>query len=81
MAKAKIEYDLSDRDDMYAHKRAIKSLDMALVLWDLTHNTKKGLDWAMEGKEMDKYDALEMVFEKIYEIMSEHNISLEDLME
>jgi hypothetical protein len=81
MAKAKIEYDLSDRDDMYAHKRAIKSLDMALVLWELTHNTKKGLEWSMEGKEMDKYDALEMVFEKIYEIMSEHNVSLEDLME
>jgi len=81
MAKAKIEYDLSDIDDMYAHKRAIKSLDMALVLWELTHNTKKGLEWSMEGKEMDKYDALEMVFEKIYEIMSEHNVSLEDLME
>jgi hypothetical protein len=81
MAKAKIEYDLSDIDDLYAHKRAIKSLDMALVLWDITHNTKKSLEWSMEGKEMDKYDALEMVFEKIYEIMSEHNVSLDDLME
>jgi hypothetical protein len=35
----------------------------------------------MEGKEMDKYDALEMVFEKIHEIISEHNIDLDDLME
>jgi hypothetical protein len=81
MAKAKIEYDLSDVDDMYAHKRAIKSLDMALALWSITHNTKKGLEWSMEGKEMDKYDALEMVFEKIHEIISEHNIDLDDLME
>ena len=81
MAKAKIEYDLNDTDDMYAHKRAIKSLDMALALWTITHNTKKSLEWSMEGKEMDKYDALEMVFEKIHEIISEHNIDLDDLME
>ena len=53
MAKAKIEYDLNDRDDLFAHKRAVKSLDMALVLWEITHNTKKGLEWAMEGKDID----------------------------
>ena len=81
MAKAKIEYDLSDIDDMYAHKRAIKALDMALALWEITHNTKKGLEWAMEGKEIDKYDALEMVYEKIFEKLSEYNINLDDLME
>ena len=80
MAKAKIEYDLSDVDDMYAHKRAIKSLDMALALWEITHNTKKGLEWSMEGKEIDKYDALELVFDKIHEIISEHNIDLDDLI-
>jgi hypothetical protein len=81
MAKAIIEYDLNDVDDMFAHKRAIKSLDMALALWDITHNTKKRLEWSMEGKEMDKYDALEMVYEKINEILLEHNIDLEDIME
>ena len=81
MAKAILEYDLNDVDDKYAHKRAVKSLDLALALWDITHNTKKSLEWAMEGKEIDKYDALEMVYEKIFEIISEHNISLDDLME
>jgi hypothetical protein len=80
MAKAKIEYDLNDIDDRYAHKRAIKSLDLTLALWDITHNTKKSLEWSMEEKEMDKYDALEMVYEKIYEILSEHNIDLDDLI-
>ena len=81
MAKAKIEYDLNDPDDMYAHKRAIKSLDMALALWEITHNTKKGLEWSMDGKEMDKYEALELVYEKIFEILSNHNVDLEDLIE
>ena len=81
MAKAIIEYNLNDIDDVYAHKRAVKSLDLALALWDITHNTKKKLEWGMEGKEMDKYDALELVYEKINEIISEHNIDLDDLME
>jgi hypothetical protein len=53
---------------------------MALALWEITHNTKKGLEWSMEGKEIDKYDALEMVFEKIHEIISDHSIDLDDLI-
>ena len=80
MAKAILEFDLNDPDDIDAHKRAIKSLDMAMALWDITHNTKKGLEWAMEGKEMDKYDALELVYEKIYEILDEHNVRVDELI-
>ncbi len=80
MAEAILKYNLNDNDDSMAHMRAVKSLDMALALWDITHNTKKSLEWSMEGKEMDKYDALEMVFDKIYEILDEHNIKLDDLI-
>ena len=80
MAKAKLKYDLDDFDDRMAHLRAVKSLDMAMALWDITHNTKKGLEWSMEGKEIDKYEALEMVFDKIYEILEEHNIKMNDLI-
>lgn len=80
MAKAKIEYDLNDPDDRMAHFRAIKSLDMAGALWDITHNTKKGLEWSLEGKEIDKYDVLELVFDKIYEILEEHNINTDELL-
>ena len=81
MAKATIEFDLNDHDDKMAHLRAVKSLDMAIALWEITHNTKKGLEWSMEGKELDKYDALELVFDKIYEILKEHNISVDELMD
>lgn len=34
----------------------------------------------MDGKEIDKYEALELVYEKIYEILEEHNIKLDDLI-
>jgi hypothetical protein len=80
MAKAKIEFDLNEPDDVMAHKRAVKATDLALAIWEITHNTKKGLEWTMEGKEIDKYEALDMVYEKIYEILDEHNIRLDDLI-
>ena len=80
MAKATLEYDLSDPDDVMAHLRAVKSLDMAMALWDIVHNTKKGLEWSMEDKEIDKYDALELVYEKIHEILNDHNIITDELI-
>ena len=80
MAKATLEYDLSDPDDVMAHLRAVKSLDMAMALWDIVHNTKKGLEWSMEGKEIDKYDALELVYQKIHEILDDHNINTDELI-
>ena len=80
MAEAILKYDLNDADDIMAHKRAVKATDMAEALWTIIHNTKKGLEWSMEGKEIDKYEALELVYEKIYEILEEHNIKLDDLI-
>ena len=80
MAKGILEYDLNDSDDAMAHLRAVKSLDMAMALWNIVHNTKKGLEWSMEGKEIDKYDALELVYKKIHEILDDHNISTDELI-
>jgi hypothetical protein len=81
MAKATLEFNLDDHDDVKAHLRCVKSTSMAIALWEITHNTKKGLEWSMEGKEMDKYDALELVYEKIYEILNEHDIKTDELID
>ena len=81
MAKATLEFDLNETDDIKAHLRAVKSLDMAIALWEIIHNTKKGLEWSLEEKELDKYDTLELVFDKIHEIIKEHNIDLDELMD
>lgn len=85
MAKAKLVYDLNDHDDVVAHKRAVKSLDMAMALWDIVHNTKKSLEWQLEGKDKegdahDKYSTLELVYEKIYEILETHDINVDELI-
>ena len=85
MANARLEYDLNDIDDSMAHMRAVKSLDMALALWEIVHNTKKGIGYTLEGKDykgesVSNYEVLNMVYERIYEILDEHNIKLDDLI-
>jgi hypothetical protein len=80
MAEAILKYNLNDADDSMAHMRAVKSLDMALALWEITTNTKRNLERQMHEKEIDKYDALDMVYERIYEILDEHNIKIDDLI-
>ena len=80
MATATLTFDLNDSDDTIAHLRAVKSLDMAMALWEIVHNTKKGLEWSMEDKEIDKYDALELVYKKIHEILDDHNINTDELI-
>jgi hypothetical protein len=81
MAKGILEFDLSDQSEIIAHKRAVKSFDMAMALWEITHNTKKSLEWSLEGKDIDKYETLELVFDKIHQILNENNINTEELID
>lgn len=80
MAEGILKFDLNNPDDIIAHKRAVKSLDMAMALWEITHNTKKSLEWSLEGKDLDKYEVLELVYEKIYEILNDNNINTDELI-
>ena len=80
MAKAILEFDLNDPDDRMEYMRCNKSLDMTLALWELSHNTKKGLGYSMEGKEMDQYETLEFVFDRIHEIINDRNINFDELI-
>ena len=73
MAKAILEYDLDNFDDKRDHLCAIKSKDMASFIWELSFNTRKELEHRLdsqeftEEEELNQYQVLEMVFEKIHE--------------
>jgi hypothetical protein len=80
MAKAILKFNLNDADDTMAYNRCNKSTDMAVALWELCHNSRKGLLYNCEGNEMNSHQAVYMVFDRIYEIMNEHNINLDELI-
>ena len=67
--KAKLEFDLEDLDNVMAHLRCVKSLDMALALFKI------------QGIIRDKWDidAAE-IQSKIRDTFEEYDINLEDLV-
>jgi hypothetical protein len=77
--KATIEFNLDEQEDVERYKRINKADDMAFAIWDITHNTKKSLHYSMEGKEIDKHEAIELVFDEIFAILNRHRIDIDEL--
>lgn len=80
MPIAKLEYNLDELDDQMAHLRAIKSLDLALALWDMDGYLRSQTKYAPDSMPPETYDALLGVRDKLYEIMSKHSIDLDELI-
>ncbi len=85
MAKAILEFDLNEPDDRMAHLRAVKSLDMASFIFQLTSNTKRELERELETYEFQNiqlkdYEVLNKVFEKIHEMVDEYGINIDELI-
>lgn len=84
--QAQLTFNLDEIDDRIAHLRAVKSLDMALVLWELASNSRKSLEYELEaqemrnGKPLSDFEVLDLVFERIYELLDKHSINVDDLI-
>ena len=77
--KAKLTFDLDDIDDKMAHERCVKATDMALVLWEIMTNSYRGLTNGYD--EDDSYHkGVDAVYEKLRELMEEHNINPHNLI-
>lgn len=80
MAKGILEFDLNDQDEVMAHKRCIKSLDLILTLWDLDQSLRSKTKYAPDSLPQDKYDAYQEIREELRELMLNHNVSFDELI-
>ena len=80
MAKAILEYDLTDPEDRLEHLRAIKATDMAFVIWDFIYNSKKGMEYQIDEYKYDAYTVLDNMLEIFAEKLDEHGIVIDDLV-
>lgn len=85
MSKALLEFNLEDIDDQLAFKRATKSLDLTLALWDILQLRKK-LEYHIEVNidENDpdaKWDTRDYILEEIGAIFEKYNIDIEELIQ
>lgn len=78
--KATLTFNLSDPDDSRDYYLVNKSSDMAMFIWQISHNTKKELEYEIDAKKkMSSYETLDMLFEKIHELLNEHDININKL--
>jgi len=77
--KAILEFNLPEDNTEYLV--TVKALDMANFIFELVYNTKKGLINTIEisGTMDGESDGIQRVFEKIYELLEYHNISIDEL--
>ena len=81
MAKAILEFDLNEPDDREAHKRAVKSLDLVLALWDMDQYLRGLIKYGDDIELTDEqYKTLEETRTKLHQILSEYNISFDELL-
>lgn len=83
MAKAIIEYDLADSDDLIEFNRANKATDMAMCIWHISYNLKKEITRILENNPNSKdsdFELLDTIFDKIYQNIDEHGIRVDDII-
>jgi len=78
--KATLEFNLDEIDDVMAHMRAVHSTDMALVLWELVHNTKRNIEREIESKDLDGFAVLDLLYDKLHEELDTHGIIIDKLI-
>jgi len=84
MAKTTLtfEFDSENHFDAQEINRILKSREMASVLFEITYNLKKRCKSEIENsKEINTtYDTVELVFEKIYELLESHSVNIDELI-
>lgn len=70
LMEAVLKFNLNDPDDRMSHMRCVKATDMAIVLFEITHNLQK----QCEGK------GEEYIFEQICDLLDEHGIIVNEII-
>ena len=80
--EAILKFNLDNLDDKIEHMRCIKATDMAIVLFEITHNLKRTLESRFESQPQprDEFDGIEETFREIYKLMDENSINLDELI-
>ena len=78
--KAILEFDLNEPEDVTAHKRAVKALDLALVIWDMDQYLRAQTKYAPDDMSQEVYDAFQNVRDKLHEIKDDYNVSIDELL-
>ena len=78
--KAKLVFDLNEFEDRIDYERVNKSLDMVNALWQFLYNSKKEIMQDVEDEGVDKFDAVQLTYDKLFELLEEHDVNINKLV-
>lgn len=84
--RATLEFDLDNLEDKKAHLRCVKSESLTDAIWQISTNSRKSLQMEIEnriefkGEDISPYDAINIVFERIEEILEGNEIAIDNLI-
>jgi len=80
MAKAILEFNLDEHEDVVAHLRCVKATKMAIVLWDMDQYLRAKTKHAPDDMPPIVYEALLETREELRVMMQEAGIDLDELL-
>lgn len=78
--KATLEFNLNEHEDVMAHKRCVKSLDMAIALFHITTTLMDKVKHLEEIAEETELDLADFIIAEINAIMEDNSINIEELV-
>ena len=83
--KAELKFDLENFEDEMALKRAVKSKDLCLAIFDIQTKLYKEIefknDFAPDSAESDAYNrCLDLMYEEVNRIVNYHDINTDELI-
>lgn len=74
--KATLQFNLDNEEDRMAHLRCMKSLDMALAMWDFAGKVKTLIDTSEDGVHIRE----EHLWQAWQDALNEYDINLDKLV-
>lgn len=83
--KAVLKFDLSVPEDLDDFRAACKAVEMAAVLWQLTHNAAKQVMWDIDqriddGEKLTPHDGAAAVFNEITRMLADEGIDVSEMV-
>jgi hypothetical protein len=79
MAKMKLIFDMDNPDDSQHIKTIMKANDMANVIFQFSVNERKKIEQMLENiSEIDRFDVVNIVFERFNELLINNNINIDE---
>ena len=78
--EAILKFDLNQFEDRIDYERVNKSLDIVNALWHFLYNSKKEIMQDVEDESVDKFDAVELTYDRLFKLLEEHDVNVNKLV-